>query len=56
MAFGVLCGYLFLNKQENGTTYNMYRLVHFILRIWVKRQGNAKKQIFLIGKQKAISG
>lgn len=60
MAFGVFCGYLFLTKQGNNTTYNIYYLVHFVLLIWVKRQKNAREQrqdmlvyfqnIFLINK------
>ncbi|TLS22645.1 uncharacterized protein PpBr36_05749 [Pyricularia pennisetigena] len=44
MALGVLCGYSFLTEQENGATYDMHRLVHFALRIWVKRQCNSREQ------------
>uniref|UniRef100_L7JMW3 NB-ARC domain-containing protein n=1 Tax=Pyricularia oryzae (strain P131) TaxID=1143193 RepID=L7JMW3_PYRO1 len=44
MALGVLCGYSFLTEQGNGATYDMHRLVHFALQIWVKRQCNSREQ------------
>lgn len=43
MEFGIFCGYLFLKKQGNNTIYNIYRLVHFVLQIWVNRQNNTRE-------------
>ncbi|KAL1842459.1 hypothetical protein VTJ49DRAFT_5196 [Mycothermus thermophilus] len=43
-AIGVLCGYSFLSRREDGTTYDMHRLVHLALRVWVNKQDAAAEQ------------
>ncbi|KXX77766.1 Regulatory protein AfsR [Madurella mycetomatis] len=43
-AIGVLYSYSFLSIREDGTTYDMHRLVHLASRVWVSRQDAAGKQ------------
>ncbi|KAI0115314.1 hypothetical protein F4814DRAFT_460095 [Daldinia grandis] len=35
-AIGTLLGYTFITRQENGSTFDMHRLVHMAIRAWLQ--------------------
>ncbi|KAK3175568.1 hypothetical protein K4F52_010160 [Lecanicillium sp. MT-2017a] len=41
---GVLCGYSFLNRRDDGKSFDMHRLVHVASRAWLKGQDDAAKR------------
>jgi tetratricopeptide (TPR) repeat protein len=42
-ALGTLCAYSFITKRENEEIYDMHRLVHLAIGIWVKKQRNVEE-------------
>ncbi|KAF4433445.1 Kinesin light chain [Fusarium acutatum] len=38
-AIGILCGYSFLSKREDGETFDMHSLVHLAIQRWNKEEG-----------------
>jgi tetratricopeptide (TPR) repeat protein len=37
-AIGVLCGYAFLVRREDSDMFDMHRLVHVAIRVWVQKE------------------
>jgi tetratricopeptide (TPR) repeat protein len=44
-SLGTLCGYSFLAKRGEEEVYDMHRLVHLAIRIWVKKHRNAAETV-----------
>ncbi|KAJ5987969.1 kinesin light chain [Penicillium waksmanii] len=50
-AIGVLCSFSLIERIDHGTKFNMHRLVHLAIRIWVANNGQQKKIIMAAFKQ-----
>lgn len=37
-AIGTICGYAFVVRRGDDTMFDMHRLVHLAMRIWIQRE------------------